>query len=190
MSRLFLVSLILAFLVTKISSRYIPLKEEPFKLKDRLGGEVDGLKSQLSPFRGLLDKLNNIHECSLPTYQMIDEDVKEYRKLPEETKRIISDTEEYRSYDLLKKTFFSDWDEFKLKLDPKLFIKPAINRAMLSRVFDYQIKAFGFSSCENVENTVGVDDIEIKPEERKAGSVVSSMNTYIQNLGRVPVEVN
>lgn len=151
---------------------------------------VATIKEAFRPVMRIFSALNNTTECKLPSPKKIEEAHQIMSSLESEQKRLISDSFELKDFNLFRTFILMDWEETKIKLDPKLFSLSSIDRVMMNRVENYQIKKFGFSPCSNLSKAPRIEDLDGDIIGQESKTISESIRRFSGEMSQIRPEVS
>ena len=102
----------------------------------------------------IMGYLNNNYECTLPTFQEVDQLQVSFTELKsawgaEFESRLSEDQQ------LAQRTLLQYWDEFQRHMNSAVIVRSAKKRFFLCKIEDYQEAKFGESVCTRIKNVRG-----------------------------------
>lgn len=150
-----------------------------------ISDEMSEVKVALLPLAGLMEKINNMVECEVPSVSMVERAYEIFTSLSDELRIFIWNQKDLKNYANLYTFFLMDWPRNKVKMDPSMFMQSSINRTMMTFVERYHLNKYNFSPCSDLSKApmmAGPMDVSDKMTFQ---SVHSSMKNYVDRVGPV-----
>lgn len=123
-------------------------------LVNATSGQAYSVEENLAYIDKILGYLNNNYQCTLPTYNEVDEMQKCFQELEQawgsEFESRLND-----DHKLVRKTILLYWDSFQKHMTSPVIIRSAKKRTFLCKIEDYQEAKFGDSVCTRIKDIKG-----------------------------------